>query len=259
MGGHDEFDKWIVRSTEGVGETFESILERNISRRGVIKGVALASSVVIIGSQLAHVDEAAAQAPGLRFAKVAPTQPTFDDVVVPEGYYVRTLIRWGEPLTAGAPGHDVWNQTRASQEQQFGYNCDFVGFLPLPLGSNASNRGLLAVNHEYTNPELMFPGYDADNPTAVQVDVELAAHGMSVVEVERAPDGAWSYVRGSQYNRRLTGFTPMRISGPAAGHEWLKTSADPAGTTVLGTLNNCAGGKTPWGTVLTDRIARRAP
>jgi len=251
MGGHDEFDKWIVRSTEGVGETFESILARNVSRRGLIKGMTLGASVMLIGTQLAAADEAGAQAAGLRFGKIQPTQPTFDDVVVPEGYYVRTLLRWGEPLTADAPAHNVWEQSRAAQELQFGYNCDFVGFLPLPLGSNASNRGLLAVNHEYTNPELMFPGYSADSPTAAQVDVELAAHGMSVVEVQRAPDGGWSYVRSSQYNRRLTGFTPMRISGPAAGHAWMKTADDPSGTTVLGTLNNCAGGKTPWGTVLT--------
>ncbi|NJN16074.1 MAG: PhoX family phosphatase [Oscillochloris sp.] len=252
MGGHDEHDKWIVRSTEGVGATFESILKSRLSRRDVMKTVGVGASAVVIGSLGMEASSVAAQSsPSLAFTKIAPTDPAFDDVVVPEGYYVRTLIRWGEPLTASAPSHNVWEQTRAAQEQQFGYNCDYVGFLPLPVGSTNSNRGLLAVNHEYTNEELMFANYSFDNPTATQVDVSIAAHGMSVVEITRAPDGSWSYVRGSQYNRRLTGFTPMRLSGPAVGHPLMKTSADPAGTTVLGTLNNCAGGKTPWGTVCT--------
>jgi hypothetical protein len=123
----------------------------------------------------------------------------------------------------------------------------------LPLGSTNSNRGLLAVNHEYTNPELMFPGYDIENPspTKSQVDIEIAAHGMSVVEIQRAPDGAWSYVRNSPYNRRITGFTAHRASGPAASHPWMRTAADPTAENIAGTLNNCAGGKTPWGTVVT--------
>ncbi len=252
MGGHDEKDKWVVRSNEGTGDTFEQIMERRLSRRDVLKSAAIASSVAIIGSAAMAAEQAQAQRIATpKFATVAAAAITDDEVRVPEGYYARTLIRWGEPLTAEAPVHNLWEQTPAAQAQQFGYNCDFVGFLPLPFGSSASNRGLLAVNHEYTNEELMFAGYDPKNPTRNQVDVSIAAHGLSVVEIVRAPDGTWSYARGSQYNRRLTGETPMTITGPAAGHPWLMTSEDPTGTTVRGTLNNCAGGKTPWGTVLT--------
>ena len=109
----------------------------------------------------------------------------------------------------------------------------------------------MIANHEYTNPELMFPGYSADAPTREQVDYELAAHGASVVHIERHSSRGWRYTMGAWHNRRITGSTPMRLTGPAAGHPWMRTTEDPGGYLVRGTLNNCSAGITPWGTVLT--------
>ncbi len=255
MSGRDEADKQIVRSTEGMGEHFEDVMAQHVSRRTFLKTAGISSAITIVGLTAEQVEAQSRQGAQAspRFKRVASAAPTVDDISVPEGYFARTLIRWGEPIIAGAPDFNVWEQTPEAQAGQFGYNCDFVGFLPLPFGSSASNRGLLAVNHEYTNEELMFPGYDLakPDPSKNQVDVAIQAHGMSIVEINRAADGTWSVNRTSSFNRRLTGTTPMTFSGPVMGHEWIKTSADPSGTNVLGTLNNCAAGKTPWGTVLT--------
>ena len=63
------------------------------------------------------------------------------------------LIRWGDPVLPGAPPFDPLKQTAAAQELQFGYNNDYLGFIPL----SGPDHGLLVVNHEYTNEELMFP------------------------------------------------------------------------------------------------------
>ena len=120
------------------------------------------------------------------------------------------------------------------------------------------DRGLLCVNHEYTNEEVMFPRIGRQDltcfpdMTAELVDIEMAAHGVTVVEIARV-DGRWHPVRDSGYNRRISPLvTEIAVDGPASGHDRLKTSADPSGSRILGTLNNCAGGVTPWGTYLTS-------
>lgn len=278
MGASDERDWHVVRSAKGKGETFSEIMQRRLSRRAFIKGSAASSLVVAVAAcgpaaeptaePTAAETEAAATPSAeptaataeskLPFTAIDPRPITEDQTAVPAGYVVTPLLRWGDPITSDAPEFDWENQTPEAQAKQFGYNCDFVGFMPLPLGSSSSDSGLLVVNLEYTNPEIMFPGYlDPENTEAPVktsqqiVDTELEAHGVAVVEISRSADGVWNYDRGSSYNRRLTGTTPMTISGPAADHEWLKTSADPSGKDIRGTLNNCAAGKTPWGTVVT--------
>lgn len=230
------------------GETFEEVLARRLSRRAFLKGTAGVSAALVAASALGHAETAQAAPAG--FTPIKPQPTDVDKVVVPDGYTVDVLIRWGDPLTSDAPEFDVAKQTAEGQAKQFGYNNDMIAYFPLPMGSGTPDHGLLAVNHEYTNPELMFQDYQPEEgPTKEQAAIELAAHGISIVEVKRGADGKWTYDRTSRYNRRITADgTQIAITGPAAGHEWLKTSADPTGKTVIGTLNNCAGGVTPWGT-----------
>lgn len=183
---------------------------------------------------------------GLRYRSVAPN--TADAVTVPDGYRQNVVIRWGEPILRGAPAFDPENQTGASQAGQFGYNNDFLALLPVP---GEHRRQLLVANHEYTDEVLMFRGYDPANPTRDQVEVAWAAHGLGVVVVEEdRRTGALTAVPRHPLNRRVTATTEFKVTGPAAGSDLLKTSADPTGRRVLGTLNNCSGGTTPWGTTL---------
>jgi secreted PhoX family phosphatase len=124
---------------------------------------------------------------------------------------------------------------------------DGVVYFPI----DGSRHGLLVQNHEYTDDGLLFLDGVA-NWTAEKTRKALNAHGVSVIEIRKANgrDGKWGVVRPSKYARRITGQTPIKIVGPAAGDPRLRTSEDATGTLVLGTLNNCAMGYTPWGTYL---------
>jgi len=223
---------------------FADIAERALSRRAVLAGAGAGAAAVVVGRPLAAGAAARTVAvdPGaaLTFTPVEPT--VVDDVVVADGYQSAVIAVWGDPVGRGAPAFDPYRQSRRSQERQVGYNADYLMLLPLP---GNGDKGLLAVNHEYTNEELMFPA-DGGYTSADRAAVAMAAHGMSILEVERVGGtGEWRRVtRPSRFDRRITAYTPMVASGPAAGDPRLSGP-------VAGTLNNCAGGVTPWGTVLT--------
>lgn len=239
--------------------TIGDVINARFGRRDVLRGMlgVAAVSALAGGAGLALTRRQALAAGGSSFGFTEIAHGVDETHHVAPGYKAEVLIRWGDPVVEGAPAFDPLNQSAAAQAQQFGYNNDFLGFVPLPLGSGSADHGLLCVNHEYTNEEVMFPGLgrqdkvDFAGMTRELVDIELAAHGASVVEI-RKQAGKWAIVPDSSYNRRITGgTTEIAMSGPAAGHDRLKTSADPSGTRVIGTLNNCAGGITPWGTYLT--------
>ena len=172
-----------------------------------------------------------------------------DRVNLAPGYAASVVARWGDPVVPGAPPFNPMAQTADAAARQFGFNCDYIGFLPLYPG--ADDRGLLFVNHEYTSGGDMFPDYNHDHPMPEQIDIEIMSHGASIIEVAKAADGSWSYRPNSRFNRRITGETEMLATGPAAGSIFLQTAADPFGAIVSGMFNNCAGGRTPWGTILT--------
>ncbi|WP_110241326.1 PhoX family protein [Nocardioides gilvus] len=241
-------------------EEFAQVATRALARRRVLQGGLTAGALGALA--LSPFSPAAATGPGRPaptgrgrgrrgagtwdFTPVEPNKK--DRVTVPDGFTSELLIAWGDPVTRHAPRFDVRRQSAASARTQFGYNNDFVALLDHPA---RRDRALLVANHEYTNEPLMFP---AGTHTPEQVlEVAIANHGMSVVEVQKGRQpGQWSVVKAgaTRYNRRLHDQTIFELTGPAAGDPRLRTSQDPSGRRVRGTFNNCAGGVTPWGTVL---------
>ena len=229
---------------------FGDVVGEVVDRRKVLKAGAV---IAVAGAGVGAVGSGTAVAAprtggrgtGLDFEPVAPN--TLDAVVVPRGYEQEVLIRWGDPVLPGAPEFDFAHQTAEDQARQFGFNNDYCGLVRVP---GHRDRWLMVNNHEYTSESFMFYRWDSDNPTREQFEIGLAAHGLSVVMLERDRRGRLEVRLDRHYNRRITMNTPFDVRGPAAGSDFLKTSADPSGTVVLGTMNNCAGGLTPWGTIL---------
>ena len=217
------------------------------SRRTVLQGGLGAALGGVFAPWLAGCASASAgAAPLLGFRSVPVSQA--DAVVVPEGYVAQVIAPWGEPVgVAGAmPAFraDAGN-TAAEQALQMGMHHDGMAYYPL---QGSSRHGLLALNHEYVDHDLLYPD-GRQGWSAEKVRKSQAAHGISVIEVAER-DGRWDVRRPSTYARRITAYTPFAVGGPAAGHPMLRTAADPTGRTVLGTFNNCAAGATPWGTYL---------
>ncbi|HWB20475.1 MAG TPA: PhoX family phosphatase [Phycisphaerales bacterium] len=249
-----EFKKW--------SPSLHEINQVRISRRAALKGIAGAAAAGLIPAASAKARQsspgAASNPEGFISTLTFPEleRKVDADHHVAKGYRADVVVRWGDTIQGKPRPFDPANLDVRDQSHQFGYNCDFIAFFPLPQGSDQTedtNHGLLCVNHEYTNPYLMWSGLthqDRLNLSKIQCDYEMTAHGHSVVEVKKL-NGKWTVAQDYGLSRRISVFTPqIQVSGPAGGHRRLRTGGDPTGMIVNGTLNNCAGGVTPWGTIL---------
>lgn len=238
------------------GNSLEEIVAANPDRRRLLKNGLLGLSVLPFMGALAGCDEdsdAAIPAPtptptptpatsfAINFTSVAANES--DTVTVPSGYVTEVLFKAGDAVEAGAPGYSGSFQTSVETEGQAGGNHDGMEYYEI-AGVDPNRGGLLAINHELPDFNILFAGgtYNAATATAEQKAIALSAVGISVIEVQRADSGTWSVKAGSQYNKRWTGNDDYRVGGPAAG---------VLSTTIKGMLNNCASGRTPWGTYLT--------
>ena len=221
-----------------------------LSRRGFISAGALCGAAMFLGGGLLSRSALAtgvSNANGQLLGFDSISAATADTITLPPGYRASVLISWGQPLQAGGPAFDpTGNGTASAQEVQFGDNNDGMSLFAF---ADDPNRALMAINNEYTNYRYLYP-HGGSPASAQEVHKAQATEGVSVIEIQRKGDG-WQFVQGSPFNRRIHANTQIRLSGPAAGHPLLRTRADSSGTRALGTFQNCANGKTPWGTYLT--------
>lgn len=256
-----------VSNDSGNETILDLIDQRTTSRREFLRtslgATAGAAAIGMLGSGVMTTLTGPAQANqapvgSIGFTPLPPnlfTNETDDAVKVPEGYTARVLVAWGDSISSEPHWNPKNAMDEATQLHCYGSHTDGMHYFPIkeagvPEGS--SSRGLLVANSEYCDPGLVTSVLDYANAplTLEMVRAQQAAHGVNILKVYSTPRDEWRVYRRSRYNRRITGNTPCLISGPAAGHELLKTEADPTGTEVLGTLNNCSHGHTPWGTYL---------
>lgn len=257
---------------------FSDLIEARVadrSRRGLLKTGLGVASLSFLGAGTALLpgcggddDSPAAPAPtppasparpaALGFTAVAKS--VADTVSVPPGYSFSVLFALGDPMSTGVPAYrNDGTDDAATYDRRAGDHHDGMHFFGLSASggysTTANDRGMLCVNHEAITPLFLHP----TGPTivagartvAAEVQREFFVHGVSVIELNKAANGGWSYKQDSNLNRRVHTLTDMELSGPAAGTPYMITKFSPNGTRTRGTVNNCASGYTPWGTYLT--------
>ena len=238
-----------VISNNSNNQTFQEVVDARMSRRRFLgSGLATAAAFSLGGvSALLKAVPASADpiaGPLVRFQGILVSDA--DTVVVPQGYTAEVLIAWGDPVSKGPKFMQDASNSAEDQARQWGFNNDGLVYFPIA----GSRHGLLVENNEYTDDGLLFPD-GVNNWNEEKTNKSINAHGVSIIEIRKdLKERKWHVVRPSKYARRITGQTPINIGGPAAGDPRLRTSDDPKGTLVLGTVNNCAMGFTPWGTYL---------
>ena len=249
-------------SNTSANPTFDAVLGARLSRRGLLRGSVGTVGTAVLGglgvTACGGSDDPVAEAKVLGFGAVAKSLA--DTVVVPAGYTASVLFALGDPMAAGVAAYKN-DGTDGDFDKRAGDHHDGMEWFGLGAdgkrNDSATERGLLAINHEATTDEKLSSFFlHANGGTstlprpASEVDKETAIHGVAVIEVAKSA-GKWAYVPGSSQNFRLTALSPIEIAGTARGHAQLITKYSPTGTMTRGTLNNCGTGKTPWGTFLT--------
>lgn len=218
-----------------MAEKLEDIIYNRITRRSLLKGAAFAALGAIIPKQFYDLKLDGTRAnSGIFFNPIAASSA--DELILPEGFEYTIIRKWGDKI---------------STNDFYGFNNDFSAYLPIDFqsGGKNSNDGLVFVNHEYPDP-LFVSNYSNEEykagkvKTEEQIEVEKRSVGFSIFRIKKI-NGKWQFVEDENYSRRVDALTTIQLSGKAAGTIEMSNSYE-----AIGTMGNCSGGITPWGTVL---------
>ena len=270
---HHDFDP--VHNTSD-NPHFQQVLAQSLqnpARRGLLRGgLGLAGLAMLPGC--ATLTSALSSAPSsLGFAAVEKS--LLDNVMLPPGYQYSVLHATGDALDSALPAYSNRGAESDDWSRRIGDHHDGMDIYYIDAQGRYSEketgRAVLCVNHEssadahFMHPNgqtsnnvggkkfTQFGDWDLGTRPELEVLKEINHHGVSLVEIVKTPQG-WRIQQDSPLNRRITAQTPVRISGPRASIEQIRslmvTRWDTAGAMARGTLNNCGHGKTPWGTYL---------
>lgn len=151
---------------------------------------------------------------------IAPSD--LDKIIISNKLSYKQFIAWGDKI----------NET-----ELFGTNNDYIAFIP-----DSETEAYLWVNHEHADPFLL-SNYKllSEGRTKEQVDREQLAVGGSILKIKKT-DKDWTLIPNHKSNTRISAKTRI----PFANNIKILGSDH-----AVGTFANCAGGVTPWNTILT--------
>jgi secreted PhoX family phosphatase len=198
-----------------------------------------------------------------------------DDLVLPEGYEYQVVAAWGDPVGKSRFGYNNDYISFVETKPNEGYltvNFEYISAVPwtqsfeqvigksLPL--EAVKTALTATGEGGGAGEIDAHALAETDPLKQQIvqicQEALTDLGMGVISIRKDASGQWVRTNSSA-DRRITGISGLddgrylKATGPAVA-VFQKTQGngyiDGLGDKIVGTFNNCAGGTTPWGTVL---------
>lgn len=258
---HDSFMQSVEDSdhndnNSSSNSTFDSILEARMSKRDFMKGSLYVTAGSMMGTSLVGCGGVDADY-DLEFSFNPVAKSVEDALAVPDGYSAKVLFATGDPIFDFVPDY-ANDGTDTDFDMRAGDHHDGMHYFGMSNSgdewdSGGFKRGLICLNHEVAE-DIGFMHVNgqtaAENKPTGEIDKEVGAHGVSVIEVYK-DNGSYSLDLGSPFNRRVTAATEMDLTGPVAGSPMAATAFSPDGTQTRGTCNNCANGYTPWGTYLT--------
>ncbi len=198
------------------------------------------------------------------------TYEIVDDILLPEGFTYDVIARWGDPVGNG----------------RFGYNNDYLSFIPtgeneglltinfeyissIPwlqtyetvIGKSLPLKPLEKALKSDQNTKINafeLPAQSDLRKAILEISkAALTDLGIGIIAIKRNSEGVWERT-DSDLDRRITGLSGwmddnyLRSTGPAVTvfNKAGKGYDDKLGDRIIGTFANCAGGTTPWGTVL---------